>query len=430
MSDIDAKPVEAVDTNPVEVADTSAEPATDTANGDATVDSKPVEVTGTPAVASADKPADSEVETKTAKTGDTAADEPTPDPETRTVDPKFIPPVGMLRITQKSLAVKSDPNTLPETDDPREIRKQVEFYFSDTNLPTDKFLLGQVGAEENKPVPIKLVASFGRMRRFKPYAAVVKALQDSHTLVVEGADGEETVKRKEAIDLKNLVEKDECGSYVKGFGDETDNTQYDIEKWVGELGKYKAVRLRRGDEKGFKGAINIIWADKETAEKFHALDPKPKWRGYPLFILTKSEYNEMKAQDIRDGKIQPKETRPPGRGRGRGRGRGQYRGNDRRGANDDWNKRRDRDQQNGFRGGRGNFNGRGRGRGDGRGRGRGRGDFRGRPNREQEVQAPVNDGRPKINISKTQSAETNGKRGRDDETSAKEPPSKKVDTKE
>ncbi|KAI0164663.1 hypothetical protein GGR57DRAFT_450054 [Xylariaceae sp. FL1272] len=426
MSDIDAKPVEAVDTNLVEVIDTSAEAPAETTNGDVTVDIKPDEVNGNPAGAPADKPSDSEVETQAATTGETAVDEPMPDPVT--IDPKFIPPEGMLRISEKNFAVKSDPTTLPETDDPREIRKQVEFYFSDTNLPTDKFLLGQVGAEENKPVPIKLVASFGRMRRFKPYTAVVKALQDSRTLVVEGAEGEETVKRREAIDLKNLEEKDECISYIKGFGDETDNSQYDIENWVSDFGKYKAVRLRRGDGKGFKGAINVIWADKETADKFHALDPKPTWRGYPLFILRKSEYTEMKAKDIRDGKIQPRETRLPGRGRGRGRG--QYRGNDRRGANDDWNKRRERDQQNGFRGGRGNFNGRGRGRGDGgrgRGRGRGRGEFRGR---ETEVQAPVNDGRPKINISKNQSAETNGKRGRDDDNSANEPPSKKVDSKE
>jgi len=55
---------------------------------------------------------------------------------------------------------KFDPSAQEETDDPVEIRKQVEFYFSDSNLPMDKFLLSKVGGSKNNAVPLELLHSF------------------------------------------------------------------------------------------------------------------------------------------------------------------------------------------------------------------------------------------------------------------------------
>jgi hypothetical protein len=72
---------------------------------------------------------------------------------------------------------------------------QVEFYFSDSNLPFDKFLWSLV-TKDNKPVPIKLIASFKRMRRFKDHALVVAALKESEALEICGDEDEETVVRK------------------------------------------------------------------------------------------------------------------------------------------------------------------------------------------------------------------------------------------
>eukprot|EP00775_Hariotina_reticulata_P003295 gene3295-3571_t len=42
--------------------------------------------------------------------------------------------------------------------------KQVEFYFSDSNLPKDKFLRGQVEAHPEGYVDMSLIVSFARMR--------------------------------------------------------------------------------------------------------------------------------------------------------------------------------------------------------------------------------------------------------------------------
>lgn len=62
-------------------------------------------------------------------------------------------------------------------------------------MPFDKFLWKAV-TKENKPVPVKLIASFKRMRRFKDYANIIAALKDSEVLELGGDEGDETIKRK------------------------------------------------------------------------------------------------------------------------------------------------------------------------------------------------------------------------------------------
>ncbi|KAI1127719.1 hypothetical protein F5Y10DRAFT_242238 [Nemania abortiva] len=415
----------------------------------ADTETKPVEVAEPPAAAvveneasgseakteevSTNEPTTEEKDTKEDKVEDTAAGDDTPS--------IFRPPPGMLRVTgprQQKKFVKSDPSSLAETDDPREIRKQVEFYFGDSNLPEDKFLWEKVGGEENKPIPVSTICSFSRMRRFKPYEAVIKALKASNFFVIDGPEGEETIRRKNAIDTEKRNKREERSVYVKGFGDETSSTQFDIEAFFAQFGQFDSVRLRRAEppEKVFKGSVFVEWSDKETADKFVELKPEPQWKGHPLHIMWKLDYMKQKSEAIRDGKINAS-GRKYGRGSHRGN-RGQYRGND-RGDKDDWKKRREHDQQNGFSDRRDTQRGRGRGRGRGNFRGRGGRDNNGA--RDQDASAkPVSDGRPKIHVSKegakimeeekTKSAEANGKRSREEDTSAGEPPAKKVDVKE
>lgn len=277
------------------------------------------------------------------------------------------------------------------------------------------------------------------MRRFKPYEAVVKALKASNFFVVDGPEGEETIRRKNAIDTEKRNKREERSVYVKGFGDETSSTQFDIEAFFAQYGQFDSVRLRRADapEKVFKGSVFVEWSDKETADKFIALNPEPQWKGYPLHIMWKLDYMKQKSEAIREGKISASGRKFP-RGPHRG-SRGQHRGNDRGGDKDDWKKRREHDQQNGFSDRRDNNRGRGRGRGRGNFRGRGGRDNHGA--RDQDATAkPADNGRPKIHVSKegakimqeekAKSDETNNnKRPREEEASASEPPSKKVDTK-
>src|SRR5271156_6722036 len=86
---------------------------------------------------------------------------------------------------------KFDPSVLPQSSDQAEIVKQVEFYFSDANLPRDKFLWNLTQADPKKQgwVPIRQIASFKRMQRFNPLENIVKALRTSEELLEVSEDG-------------------------------------------------------------------------------------------------------------------------------------------------------------------------------------------------------------------------------------------------
>ncbi|KHN97894.1 RNA-binding La domain protein [Metarhizium album ARSEF 1941] len=314
---------------------------------------------------------------------------------------------------------KFDPSVREVTDDPEAIRKQVEFYFGDWNFPQDKFMWETCGGSENKPMPITKIHSFKRMRTFQPYSAVVAALRDSKFLEISGEDGAEVVRRK--TPYKPMPEgkaKAEAATvYVKGFGDENPDTQFDLESFFAQFGEVKGLKLRRTNEDLFKGSVFVTFADEEAAKKFLATEPKPTWKGHELKMMTKKAYCEEKSDLIRQGKIEPSSNGPrkffegkegnsrPGRKGGR--------------SQDDWKKRREHDQKNGFRDGRG---GRGRGGRGGRGRGFGRGGRDGgRRDDEQVKDATYSESAP-------ETKESNGKRAREeDATGSEEPAAKKVD---
>ncbi|CAF3633326.1 hypothetical protein FGSG_01968 [Fusarium graminearum PH-1] len=322
---------------------------------------------------------------------------------------------------------KFDPSVREVTDDPEAIRKQVEFYFGDWNFPQDKFMWESCGGTENKPMKVKTIHSFKRMRTFQPYSAVIAALKDSKFLDLSGEEGEEELKRKTPYQpLNTSKSKVEAATvYVKGFGDETPNTQFDLESFFAQFGEVKGIKLRRTNEGLFKGSVFVTFADEEEANKFLKAEPAPKWNDHDLKIMSKRAYCDEKNELIKQGKIEPNHTQPKkfyeGResGKARGRGRG---GNDSGSRdNDNWKQRRDNDQKNGFKDRRGGRGGRG-----GRGRGRGRGGRDGGRDRDQTKDGAKhnsNDTMPRIQSTADESSD-NKKRSRD-EAPAGEPAAKK-----
>lgn len=272
--------------------------------------------------------------------------------------------------------VKSDLTSQPVSSDPVEIRKQVEFYFSDSNLMSDNFLYSKVEGHRNLPVPISIIHSFKRMRHFQPYSAVIDALKESEILDVTDDDScvqrkvpiPEHLKDKPMVEIQKVYEDAAMARsvYVKGFGEEMPSTQFDIEAFFAEHGSTNSVRLRRQNNKIFKGSVFVEFDSEATQKAFLALEPNPKWKGNDLAIKSKKQYCDEKVDDIRAGKVRPHSGDRPSSQR------------DKRGDNDnrDWRIRRDEDSKSGFKdrnGGRHKgFGSAGRGRGGGRGRGRDR----------------------------------------------------------
>ena len=197
---------------------------------------------------------------------------------------------------------------------------EIEFYFSDSNLLTDKFLFEKVEGHKNIPVPIEIIHSFKRMQHFQPRSAIVDALKESTSLSV--VEDDTAIQRKEALpedvtgkSIDEVQKVYEDGSmarsvYVKGFGDEESKTQFDIEAFFANHGPTNGVRLRRATDKSFKGSVFVEFDSEETAKSFLALDPPPKWKGEELEIKSKKQYCDDKVEDINKGRIRRNSPNP------------------------------------------------------------------------------------------------------------------------
>lgn len=154
------------------------------------------------------------------------------------------------------------------------VRKQVEFYFSDSNLQTDKFLWRIYEANDGW-VELKTILTFGRMRQYRPEDKVIEALKASDKLVF--SSNNDMIRRKDPLkdfnELKNTRRRNSV--HIEGFP--KDVTQEDLEEWfstkiVPQLPAEKALcsirrhRTKAGRE--FLGVADVEFKTQEDAEYF------------------------------------------------------------------------------------------------------------------------------------------------------------------
>lgn len=147
----------------------------------------------------------------------------------------------------------------------QKIKNQVEFYFSDANLPKDKFLKEE-SAKNNGWIPIQTIASFSRMKALSSDAEVIKSVlvsSDSDLFEVdsEGANVRRKIPLPEDLDLNaNTV-------IVEGFPVEV--TLDDISAFFQtHTNKIFAVRMHKDAvTKSFSGKANIVMSSPEEAKK-------------------------------------------------------------------------------------------------------------------------------------------------------------------
>ncbi|KAJ3875537.1 hypothetical protein F5051DRAFT_59292 [Lentinula edodes] len=122
-------------------------------------------------------------------------------------------------------------------------RRQVEFYFADSNLPYDN---------------------------------------------------ENVRRRTEVQEPKGQFER---RVYAKGFGiDESKDLQLRLEELFQGYGSTNEVRMRRSDDKSFQGSIFVEFTEPAGAEALLKAEPKPKWDRENL-IMSKEAYCEMKIKE-------------------------------------------------------------------------------------------------------------------------------------
>jgi len=173
------------------------------------------------------------------------------------------------------------------------VQIQVEFYFSDSNFPRDKFLRAVAAQNEDGYVPIATLATFNRLKTLsQDVAQIALSVKDSQIVEVN-SDGT-MVKRKQPIpDQDNINERT---LYVKGWKEGT--SMEEMAETFKTYGKVLSVRIRRMKDKKPKGSSFIEFATSEEAKA--ANSAKTKLGDIELITLMKDEYQQAKKQKIQD----------------------------------------------------------------------------------------------------------------------------------
>uniref|UniRef100_M4DM35 HTH La-type RNA-binding domain-containing protein n=1 Tax=Brassica campestris TaxID=3711 RepID=M4DM35_BRACM len=114
----------------------------------------------------------------------------------------------------------------------------VEYYFSDENLPTDKFLLNAMKKNKKGFVPISTIATFHKMKKLtRDHALIVSALKESSFLVV--SSDEKKVKRLSP--LPEIRDPKIFTVLVENLPE--DHTDENIRAIFGKAGSIKSVSI-------------------------------------------------------------------------------------------------------------------------------------------------------------------------------------------
>jgi lupus La protein len=197
----------------------------------------------------------------------------------------------------------------------KKVLKQVEFYFGNSNLPRDKFLLGEVKKTKEGWVSLATIASFKRMKQLTEDIKVVEAaLRESKELLEVSEDGAQ-IRRK--TPLPDSVDDLKCSIYAKGFpADSTiDSVTEFFEKQVAEGQEVRCVRLRRikGKDKTFKGSVFVEFSSEAEAQRVGKLELKleqveekkeegeaAKEGDGKLIVMLKEDYINKKKEEAKE----------------------------------------------------------------------------------------------------------------------------------
>jgi len=182
------------------------------------------------------------------------------------------------------------------------LEKQFEFYFSDSNLPHDKFLRSQVADHIEGYVKIEILAAFPRVKSITQDPQVIlDALKTSKMLEVD-KDGK-MVRRVTQLPENDLTPSRSL--YVKGIPAES--TIESIEA-IFDGFKVLCVRLRREKiSKTPKDSCFVEFGSEDEIKK--VLGKEFKIGETTLIILPKKKYDEKKKEGILQKKFEQKKTK-------------------------------------------------------------------------------------------------------------------------
>ncbi|ORX87870.1 La-domain-containing protein [Anaeromyces robustus] len=172
------------------------------------------------------------------------------------------------------------------------VLKQIEYYFSDSNLPKDKFLWETVNSDPQGWVEIDTLLKFNRLKSLTTDHEIIKnAIKQSKELLELNEDGTK-VRRKIQIKPKSddVIER---SIYVQGIPTSINKPVEAIEKYLAEYGiEHVHINAFRNKNRSFKGEAFIELKTKEDAETI--ISKKLPFEGTEINIMKKSEFPNLK----------------------------------------------------------------------------------------------------------------------------------------
>ena len=194
------------------------------------------------------------------------------------------------------MSAEETKNTEDKEEVKSKILNQVEFYFSDSNLLNDRFLFTTQQANDGW-VPISILSQFQRMKKYRPIELIVEALRGSEDVLEVSKDGE-MVRRKIPLPTdQNQVQLGIAKRSVVAEPFPKDSKLDDLLEFFNAIAPINQVRMKR-KHKQFTGSVIVEFKKEEDAKKILEADPKPKYQDTELKIVSKSAYDESKAQSF------------------------------------------------------------------------------------------------------------------------------------
>ncbi|TMW48800.1 hypothetical protein DOY81_006114 [Sarcophaga bullata] len=220
------------------------------------------------------------------------------------------PVVAKEEDAEKNGSVISDDNDM-------KIIRQVEYYFGDANLNRDKFLLEQIGKDEEGWVPISVLLTFKRLAALSTDSNIIAdALMKSDSGLLEISEDKLKIRRhpEKPIPEHNEERRKEIMSrtaYVKGFPLNSDIDT--LLKYFADFEKVGHVNMRKYLDKPtktykFKGSVFVTFETKEQAEKFIE-KTEPEYNNNKLIVKWQEKYLEEKREEQKSKSNKKKEKK-------------------------------------------------------------------------------------------------------------------------
>ncbi|KAJ8640527.1 hypothetical protein MRB53_017221 [Persea americana] len=182
------------------------------------------------------------------------------------------------------------------------ILKQVEFYFSDSNIPRDNFLRKSIKESEDGTISLALVCSFSRMRillglgavrqeeiREETLSAVAEALKKS-TFVKVSEDGRRVGRSTELSKLEEVIDQADTRT-IAASPLEYNVRREEVEAFFCQYGKVDSVRLPRNvaDKRCFCGTALVEFSSDDDAK--NVLKQRLVFAGVELELEPKKDFD-------------------------------------------------------------------------------------------------------------------------------------------